>query len=169
MQLADAALNLSSRGRDDVFRQRILRHRFPPTAGEPAHSKLHFTRHGISQIHERRTVSRAVVKLPWNFDRNYPPPPPALFAPYAPRRRYFPAVLFRSFRADPTRFIPMKLSTPSRDIRFRPARASGCILNPYSTGIFASLSNGHFITAILLGTCITYGGVDTLCSAEIGA
>jgi len=91
------------------------------------HSKLHFTRHGISQIHERRTVSRTVVKLPWNFDRNYPPP---LCAP----ARYFPAVLFRSLHVNP-RFIPMKLSTLSRDIRFR-REHRGCILNPYSAGNF---------------------------------
>jgi len=124
---------------------------FVTPAAHGASERLHFTRH--SQIHERRTVSRAVVKFPWNFDRNYPPPLCTRV------RRYFPAVLFRSFHANP-RFIPMKLSTPSRDIRFQPA-SIGLYIKSIFRGNLTSLSNGHFITAILLGTRITYGAVDT--------
>jgi len=57
-------------------------------------------------------------------------------------------------------FIPMKLSTPSRDIRFQPV-SIGLYIKSIFRGNLTSLSNGHFITAILLGTRITYGAVDT--------
>lgn len=60
-------------------------------------------------------LNGAVVKFPWNFDRNYPS------CPYARPRRYFSSYTSFSFvPRESTWFIPMKLSTPSRNIRFRP-------------------------------------------------
>lgn len=119
--------------------------------GARVHPWLHFTRHGISQIHERRTVSRAVVKFPWNFDRNYPPP-------LCTRVTFLSFFFVRSTRIYGSSRWNYRLLRGILD--FSPW-ASGCILNPYPAGTLASLSNGHFITAILLGTCITYGTVDT--------
>jgi len=118
-----------------------------------AFERLHFTRHGISQIHERRTVSRAVVKLPWNFDRNYPSPLCTRF------RRYFPVVLFRSMRIHGSSRWNYRLLHGILD--FSPW-ASGCILNPYSVGILASLSQTAILLRLyFLGRAITYGDVDT--------
>jgi len=123
-----------------------------------AFERLHFTRHGISQIHERRTVSRAVVKLPWNFDRNYP-------SPLCTRvRRYFPVVLFRSMRIHGSSRWNYRLLHGILD--FSPW-ASGCILNPYSVGILASLSQTAILLRLyFLGRAIT---MWTLRSAEIGS
>lgn len=119
------------------------------------HPRLHFTKHDISQIHEGRTVSRAVVKLLWNFDRNYRP----LLCTRV--RCYFPAVSF-SFHADP-RFIPMKLSTPSRDIRFQPVG-----IGLYIKSIFRGNSRVAFKRPFYYdytswdARAITYGAVDTI-------
>lgn len=130
-----------------------------------ADSKLHFTRHGISQIHERRTVSGTVVKLPWNFDRYYPPffslPHPS--PPYA---RAHPLLSCHSFS-----FAPCE-STVHPRWNYRLFRGGildfrcehrGCILNPYSNGEFSR----RFRTAILLrlyflGLHVHY--CETLCS-----
>jgi len=93
-------------------------------------SKLHFTRCGISQIHERRTVSGALVKprgisigitLSLSLSLSLSPSPSPLLAHSFRRCTAFG----RSFSVPRTasrRFIPTKLSTPSRAGR-RVARA----------------------------------------------
>jgi len=56
-----------------------------------------------------------------------------------------------SFHANP-RFIPMKLSTPSRDIRFQPVSIGLYIKSIFRGNSCVAFTNGHFITTILLGT-----------------